>query len=58
MITVTPFHYEDEDGTWCSGIEISGIPQHDAAHSLSLLLEDSLTEIMKKINIVEVTQTH
>lgn len=54
----SPYHYQDEDGTWCAGVEYRGITTHDEAVQISHMVEQAILELMAKLNIPEVTRTH
>lgn len=52
------FHYQDEDGTWCAGVEVSGIPNHDKAVEVAQVVETAVAEFLEKIRYGISLATH
>lgn len=54
----SPYHYQDEDGSWCAGVEWRGLDDHSEALRVQQLADTAMQELLDKLDIPEVKHTH
>lgn len=54
----SPYHYQEDDGTWVAGIEIFNIPDHDKAMHMAEVMTQIMQAFIDTIEQRLSTSTH